>query len=102
MIPAWLILSISKKIGKNYFDFNCKGTEVHVHGVLEEDGWVISVKVHIFGCIAYGYNGFHTGMRGSWKSVLLSILQQAVNQHNDFVGGRKKLVEQMRVIWNSP
>lgn len=102
MIPAWLIFSISSKTGKNCFDFNCKGTEVHVHGVLEEDGWVISVKVHIFGCTAYGYNGFHTGVKGSWKSVLLVILQQAVNQHDTFVGGKNELVEQMKVIWKSP
>ena len=102
MIPAWLILSFSKKTGKNCFDFNCKGTEVHVHGVLEDDDWVISVKVHIFGCTAYGYNRFHTGIKGSWKSVLLVILQQAVNQHGTFVGGKNELVEQMKVIWKSP
>lgn len=102
MIPAWLILSFSKKTGNNCFDFNCKGTEVHVHGVLEDDDWVISVKVHIFGCTAYGYNGFHTGLNGSWKSVLLAILQQAVNQHGTFVGGKNELVEQMKVIWKSP
>lgn len=100
MIPAWLILSISQKTGKNYFDFNCKGTDVHVHGVLEEDGWVLSVKVHIFGCTAYGYNGFHTRVKGSWKSVLLAILQRVVN-HGDFCG-RRELVEQMRVVWKSP
>ena len=102
MIPAWLILSNLFRNGKNCFDFNCKGTEIHVHGLLEEDGWVISVKVYIFGCTAYGYNRFHTRVKGSWKSVLLVILQQAVNQHNTFVGGKKELVEQMRVIWSSP
>ena len=101
MIPAWLILVDSTETYKN-FDFNCKGTEVHVHGVLEDDDWVISVKVHIFGCTAYGYNGFHTGLNGSWKSVLLAILQQAVNQHGTFVGGKNELVEQMKVIWKSP
>lgn len=100
MIPAWLILSITLRSGKNCFDFNYKGTEIHAHGVLEEDGWVISVRVYIFGCTAYGYNGFHTGIKGSWKSVLLVILQQAVN-HGDFCG-RRELVEQMRVVWKSP
>ena len=101
MIPAWLILSITSKSEKNCFAFNCKGTEIHVQGFLAEDGWVISVKVHIFGCITYGYNRFRTGVKGSWKSVLLVILQQAVNQHKDLVGGRKELVEQMRVVWKS-
>ena len=99
MIPAWLILSNLLRNGKNCYDFNCKGTEVHVQGVLEDDGWVLSAKVHIFGCTAYGYNGFHTGIKSSWKSVLLVILQQAVNRHETFIGGKNELVEQMKVIW---
>lgn len=95
MIPAWHFALPAKRESEE-FDFNCKGTEVHVHGVLEEDGWVISARVYIFGYTAYGYNRFHTEVKDSWRSVLLAILQQVINQHGSFVGGKYELLFRMK------
>lgn len=99
MIPAWYFALEEAKF--RCFDFNAKGTTIHVEGNLETSGWSVRVSVFILGHVAYGYNGLPTNSRGTWESVLLGILHQAVNLHKGDICGRKELTECMRLIWKS-
>ena len=100
MIPIWILLLSTKETFEE-FAFNCNGTNISIKGTRNDLGWKLSVAVHIFGVTSYGYNNYQTNLQGTWQSVILPILQKAVNEHKAFSGGRAALIDQMRVLWKS-
>lgn len=91
MIPIWVILLLNTTdVGE--FSYNDK-YRISIKGKLVGDEWVVDVHVNAIPYFAWGCNKFHTGIKGSFKSVVRYYLALVLNQLSEYgVVGRKELL----------
>ena len=95
MIPLWVI-SLLGTSGAGEFLYS-DGCTVSIKGRMTVNEWVVDVYVNAIPHFAWGCNGFHTGMTGSFKSVVGYYLALVLNQLSEYgAEGRKELLSIMK------
>ena len=94
MIPLWIIsLLNTTDVGEFYYNNEHK---ISIRGKLVDGEWVVDVHVYAI-YFAWGCNKFHTGMKGSFKSVVRYYLALVLNQLSEYgAEGRKELLSIMK------
>ena len=95
MIPLWILTLLNiTDVGEFYYN---NGYKISIKGKLVDDEWVVDVHVNAIPYFAWGCNKFHTGMKGSFKSVVRYYLALVLNQLSDYgAEGRKELLYIMK------
>lgn len=95
MIPLWIIsLLNTTDVGEFYYNNEYK---ISIRGKLVDGEWVVDAHVNAIPYFAWGCNKFHTGMKGSFKSVVRYYLALVLNQLSEYgAGGRKELLSVMK------
>lgn len=95
MIPIW-ILSLPNVTNAGEFSYTDK-YRISIRGKLVDDEWVVDVYVNTTPYFAWGCNKFHTGIKGSFKSVVRYYLALVVNQLSEYSAeGRKEILSLMK------
>ena len=94
MIPIW-ILSLLNTTDVGEFSYNGK-FRISVKGKLVDGEWVVDVRIYAIPYFAWGSNKFHTGMQGSFNSVVWYYLELVINQLSEYgAEGRKEFLSIM-------
>ena len=95
MIPLWIITLLNTAdVGEFLYDGKCR---LSVRGRLVGGEWGVDIHVHAIPHFAWGCNKFHTGMKGSFKSVVRYYLTLVLNQLSEYgAEGRKELLSIMK------
>lgn len=95
MIPLWL-LPLLNTIDVGEFSYNNE-YRISIRGKLVGGEWVVDVYVYAIPYFAWGCNKFHTGMKGSFNSVVRYYLALVINQLSEYgAEGRKELLSVIR------
>lgn len=95
MIPAWIV-SLLNTMDVGEFSYNDK-FRISIKGKFLGGEWVVDVHVNAIPYFAWGCNKFHTGMKGSFSSVIRYYLALVLNQLSEYgAEGRKQLLSVMR------
>lgn len=95
MIPLWVI-SLLGTPGTGEFLYS-NGCTVRIKGRMKVNEWVVDVYVNAIPHFAWGCNGFHTGMTGSFKSVVRYYLTLVLNQLSEYgAEGREELLSAIK------
>ena len=82
MIPLWnLSLLNTMNVGEFLYDNGCR---IHIDGVLVNNEWEVNIRVNAEPYFLWGCNGLHTGIRGSFNSVVGYYLAIVVNQLSEY------------------
>lgn len=94
MIPLWLITLLNTSdVGEFSYNGCC---QITLKGKYINGEWVISVRVYARG-FAWGCNDYHTGMSGSFKSVVRYYLTMVLNQLTEHrVEGKNDLLSAIK------
>ena len=95
MIPLWIIALLGTTcVGE--FSYTDK-YRISIRGKFLDGEWVVDVHVNAIPYFAWGCNKFHTGMKGSFKSVVRYYLALVLNQLSEYgAEGRKELLSVMK------
>lgn len=95
MIPLWVI-PLLNTADVEEFSYNDK-FRISIRGKLTDGEWVVDVHVYAIPYLAWGCNKFHTGMKGSFNSVVRYYLALVINQLSEYgTEGRKGILSVMR------
>ena len=95
MIPTWII-TLLNTIDVGEFSYNNK-YRISIRGKFLGGEWVVDIHVYAFPYFAWGCNKFHTGINGSFKSVVRYYLTIVLNQLSEYgAEGRKELLYIMK------
>lgn len=95
MIPLWAISLLSTPGAEEFLYSN--GCTVRIRGRMTGNEWVVDAYVSVIPHFAWGCNGFHTGMTGSFKSVVRHYLALVLNQLSEYgAEGREELLSAIK------
>lgn len=78
MIPAYILLLLDSQKAEEFLYYDKH--YISIKGTFINDEWVVDIRVNVLPHFAWGCNNYHTGMRGSFKSVVRYHLMDISNQ----------------------
>lgn len=88
MIPLWIMPLLNTHCVEEFL-YNNK-YRISIKGKFSNGEWVVDVRVSAIPYFAWGCNKFHTGIRGSFKSVVRYYLMIVLNQLSEYGAEDKK------------
>lgn len=95
MIPLCIIALLGTTCAEEFSYTDKYG--ISIRGKFLDGEWVVDIYVNAIPYFAWGCNKFHTGMKGSFKSVVRYYLALILNQLSEYgAEGREELLSIMK------